>query len=235
MSGWRPDLTTLKLFVAVCDEASITKAAEREAIAPSAVSKRIAEVESAAGVMLLVRGGRGVKPTAAGQAFLEHARRILESTTLLEAELEEYGQGARGHVRLWAHISSMVELLPKDVTAFMLQHPNVRVDLQERVSSAVAQGVREGAADLGVCLSTVDLFGVRQYPYSRDELVLVCRDDHALANEAAVDFDQVMAHDLVGLQPGSRMETFLAGLAARKGRKLRYRSHVSTYEAALAT
>jgi len=232
MNRWRPDLTTLRLFVAVCDEASIAKAAERESIAPSAVSKRIAEVESSTGVALLVRGGRGVKPTSAGQAFLEHARRILENTTLLEAELEEYGQGRRGYVRLWGHISSMVELLPKDVARFMVDHPNVRVDLHERVSSAVAQGLRDGDAEIGVCLSTVDLWGLESYPYSRDELVLVCDETHPLARDGAVALDQIIEHELVGMQLGSRMATFIAGLAARKGKTLRYRSHVSTYEAA---
>lgn len=231
MNSWRPDLTTLRLFVAVCDEASISKAAERESIAPSAVSKRIAEVESSTGVVLLVRGGRGVKPTTAGHAFLEHARRIVDNAALLEAELDDYGQGAKGHVRLCANISSLVEMLPKDVGAFMRAHPQVRVDIQERVSSAVAQGVRDGDADIGVCLSNVDLWGLRQFPYGRDELMLVLHRDHPLARESRPSFEQVMEHELVGLQTTSQMTTFLAGLAARKGHKLRYRSYVSTYEA----
>jgi DNA-binding transcriptional LysR family regulator len=74
------DLLTLRLFVAVCEEGSLGRAAAREALVASAVSKRIAAVEQAVGAALLVRGRRGVAPTAAGQALLRQAR---ESTAPL--------------------------------------------------------------------------------------------------------------------------------------------------------
>ena len=73
----RIDLTSLQLFVAVGETGSIGKAAEREFIAASAVSKRLAELESALGTALLYRHARGVDLTPAGQALLHHARSVL--------------------------------------------------------------------------------------------------------------------------------------------------------------
>src|SRR5437667_232173 len=71
------DPQTLRLFVAVCEERNIARAAQREAIVPSAVSKRIAAIERDIGAPLLVRGRRGIEPTAAGQTLLRQARDML--------------------------------------------------------------------------------------------------------------------------------------------------------------
>lgn len=64
---WQIDQVTLRLFIAVCEEGTIARAAEREFIAPSAVSKRLADLEALVDVALLSRSQRGVRATAAGR------------------------------------------------------------------------------------------------------------------------------------------------------------------------
>src|SRR5436190_21388858 len=71
------DLKTLRLLVAVCDHRNMARAAEQEHIEPSAISKRIAQLEADLGTPLLLRSRRGVEPTPAGTALLEHARTVL--------------------------------------------------------------------------------------------------------------------------------------------------------------
>ena len=229
---WYPDLVSLRLFVAVCEEASIARAAEREAIAPSAVSKRIAEIEEMTGAPLLTRGARGVTPTAAGAALLHHARQVLRGIEKMQAELSEYAQGVRGHVRVFANVSSIVEFLPSDVSAFLAGHPSVRLDLQERVSTGVVAGVREGAADVGICWGIVDTAGLKTLPYASDLLTVVVPPGHPLARRKSVRFEEMLDFEFVGLQPESLMNAFLGGVAARAGRTLAYRIHVTTFEAA---
>ena len=68
------DLTTLRLFVSVCETRNIARAAEQASLVGSAISKRIAQLEDTVGVKLLQRRKHGVEPTAAGQTLLEHAR-----------------------------------------------------------------------------------------------------------------------------------------------------------------
>ena len=64
------DLTSLRLFVAVCDTRNIARAAEQQALVGSAISKRLAALEDAVGTALLVRRRRGVEPTPAGETLL---------------------------------------------------------------------------------------------------------------------------------------------------------------------
>ncbi|NML47595.1 LysR family transcriptional regulator [Ramlibacter sp. G-1-2-2] len=232
MPTWRPDLLSLRLFVAACEEASMARAAEREAIVPSAISKRIAEMEEATGVPLLVRGARGVRPTPAGTALLHHAQQIVRSAEKMQAEIAEFAQGVRGHVRLLANISSIVEFLPRDMSAFMVAHPQIRIDLQERVSAQIAEGVREGQAELGICLASVDLSELTVHPYAVDHLGVVVHTAHPLAARESVRFEDTLEFDFVALSPDSATTRRLSALAARLGRTINHRMYVSTFEAA---
>lgn len=231
MNSWKPDFLSLRLFVAVCEEASIARAAERESIVPSAVSKRVAEIEASLGLALLLRGHRGVKPTPAGTAFLHHARQILLSTEKLISEMGDYERGARGHVRVLANISSIVQFLAQDVASFLVDHPQVQVDLGERVSTDVIDGVREGAADVGICLANVADVGLERRAYEKDRLIVLVHPEHPLAARGQIEFSEAMGYDFVSLQANARTTTFLMGLASRTGRALNYRMHVSTFDA----
>ena len=148
------------MFVAVCEERNIARAAEREAIVASAISKRIAALEDDVGVALLKRGRRGIEPTPAGEAMLRQARDVLGLMERMRAELSEFASGAHGSVRVLASLSVLSESLPDDIGGFLAQHETVRVSLEERVSSEIVRGVREGAADLGVCWDAGDLTGL---------------------------------------------------------------------------
>ena len=92
----RFDLLTLQLFVAVVEEQSIAQAAEKKNIAVSAVSRRISDLEAMLQVDLLHRLQKGIEPTPAGYALLEHARIILGNVAQLEADLLGYKQGRAG-------------------------------------------------------------------------------------------------------------------------------------------
>ena len=233
MPAWRPDFLSLKLFIAVCEENSISRAAERESIAPSAVSKRIAEIEELTGVPLLTRGNRGVRPTLAGSSFLHHARQILLNTEKLQSEMGDYAQGAKGHVRIYANASSIIQFLPQDIGSFLKQHPPIKVDLQERTSSEVVQAITESEVDIGVCLGNVRAEGLELLPYATDNLVVVAHSDHPLTRHASVSFSDTLNYDFISLQANSRTTSFLRSQAAHYGQTLNFRSHVNSLEAVL--
>lgn len=232
MTGWRPDFISLRVFVSVCDEASIARAAERETIVASAISKRIAEMEEAMGVELLVRGGRGVKPTDAGKTLLHHARQILRSTEKLQTEMLDHVQGRGGHVRVVANISAVAQFLPRDLSSFLALNQEVRVDLDEAISTAVVEAVCDATADIGVCLDSTDTAHLHLIPYASDRLVLVTNGTHPLARREEVDFEETLEFPFVGLKAESRMTSLLTGAAARLGRSINYRMHVATFEVA---
>ena len=227
----RLDLKTLRLFAAICEEGTLNGAARRAAIAPSAVSKRLAELEGALGCALLTREPRGMRPTPAGETLLHHTRRMLASAEQISLELAEHARGVRGFVRVLANLSAIVQFLPEDLQAFLVVQPGIRVDLEERPSGGVVAGVEEGAADLGLCAGGTDARSLRSYPYRRDRLVLVMPAGHPLAQRDAVAFAETLAHDHVGMHRESSIYMTLRDEARRLGQPLRLRIHVPSFDA----
>jgi len=226
------DPVTLRLFVAVCEEGNIARAAEREALVPSGLSKRIAAVEAAVGTPLLVRGRRGIQPTAAGEVLLRQAREVLGLMARMDGELSEFSAGAQGSVRVMASVSVLAEQLPDDIAQFLAQHRAVRVNLDERLSHDIVRHLREGSADVGVMWDVVDHAGLRASPYRSDHLGVVLPPDHPLARRRRLRYAQTLAHASIGVAPGGQMETMLRRQAALLGATPVHRVQVSSLDAA---
>lgn len=229
----RIDLTSLQLFVAVCELGSIGKAAEREFIAASAVSKRLSDLEATLETSLLYRHTRGVDLTPAGESLLHHARSVLFSLDKMQGELSEYADGVRGHVRVHASISAIVQFLPEDLGAFIRQHGQVKIDLEEHLSTEVIRAVQEGAADLGICNAGVLATNheLQTLPYRQDQLVLIVPRGHTLAAREAVAFEETLDCDHVGLHANSSIYLAMREAAAAAGRTIKLRIHVTGLDA----
>jgi DNA-binding transcriptional LysR family regulator len=229
----RLDLISLQLFVAVCERGSIGKAAEQEFMAPSAVSKRLSDLESAVGTALLTRHARGVTPTPAGQSLLHHARSVLFSLDKMQGELSEYADGVRGHVRVHANISASVQFLPEDLGSFTRHHDGIKIDLEEHLSTEVVRAVQEGAADLGICHTgaTEQAAGLQTRAYREDQLVLVVPRGHPLASQTAMGFTDSLDWDHVGLHANSSIYRAMHAAATATGRNIRLRIRVSGLDA----
>jgi DNA-binding transcriptional LysR family regulator len=226
------DPISLRLFIAVCEERNIANAAKREAIVPSAVSKRISQMEQEAGVQLLERGRRGVTVTAAGEALCRYARESLQLLDRMQAELGAFADGVQGHVRVFASKSAVAQVLPEDISLFAKRYRDVRVSLEEREIWEVVRGVEEGRADIGVCWNAVDLRGLRTFPYHRDQLAVVVHPDHPLAKRMSVSFEDTIDFEHVDIVARSIMQTMQRSVAAAAGKQMRYRIQVSTVDAA---
>ena len=229
------DFKSLRLFAAVCDRQNIKAAARQENIEPSAISKRIAQLEDAFGTPLLVRSRRGVQPTPAGFALLEHARSLLFTAERLERDVGDYAQGLLGHVRLTASASAIAESLLDDVAAFLRQADtrNIRVDIEERTSRELVRAVRDGLATLGVCWDNVAFDDLDHLPYRQDQLAVLVHRYHRLARFASLRFEQTLDYDQVGLPPTAAVHGVLQRAAASLGRTVPWRIVVSNFDAAL--
>jgi DNA-binding transcriptional LysR family regulator len=225
------DLLTLQLFVAIVEEQSIAKASERKNIAASAVSRRISDIEELFQVELLHRHSKGIEPTPAGCALLEHARIILGNLSQLEIELSGYRQGQRGHVRIWANKSAILESLAGELSSFLEQHALVRIDLEENTSPAIVQAVLENRADIGIFGGNIPGQDLEVLPYRSDRLVALLPHGHPLAQRCSVSFRDLADHDFVSLEKGSSIETLCMKAAAALGRHLKVRIRVSGFDA----
>jgi DNA-binding transcriptional LysR family regulator len=225
------DLTTLRLFNAVKEEGTLTRAAARESIAVSAASKRLVELEESIGMPLFVRHARGMVLTAAGETLFVHARRVLLTVDTIGHELAEHAQGVRGYVRMVANLSAIVEFLPEDLMQFSQLHEQVKIDLEERPSGSVVKSVADGWADLGICSGDAQVGDLQSHLYRRDRVVLVMGAQHPLARRKRVAFDEALDYDHVGLHADSSINqrTHLAARSA--GKPLKMRIHLPGFDA----
>jgi len=227
----RVDLTTLRLFIAICEEQNLTRAANREGIAASAVSKRMNDFELAFGVTLFKRLAKGMALTPAGEALLHHARLTLLNVEKIAVELSEYSQGVRGHVRMLANLSAIVQFLPEDLSRFFAAHELLRVDLQECPSGKVISGIEEGAAEIGICSGAAETRSLEAFHYRYDHLVLVMRPDHPLAGREGLSFTDTLDFDHIGLHTASSIYLRAQLAASEAGKPMRLRINVPGFDA----
>lgn len=227
----RFDLTDLKLFCEVTDAGSITRGAERCALALAAASTRIRNMEDALGASLLERSRQGVTPTPAGRTLLKHARTILSQTARLREDLGAYAGGLSGEVRLLANTNALTEFLPEALSRFLADHPHVSINLEERLSDEIVGLVAEGVGDVGIVAGTVDMGSLETFPFRSDRFVVVTSAIHPLAQRQSMTFADVLGCDLVGLDRASSLQRFLSAKAAREGRPLRLRVQLRSFDA----
>ncbi len=226
------DLVDLRLMVRIAEADSLTKGAEAAHMSAPAASTRIKNIEESLGVKLLHRSSQGVTLTPPGQAFVHHARLVLGQLEHLRTDLQEYARGIRGHLRVHANTTALGEFLPPVLRSYLLAHPDVNVDLQERLSHDIVRAVSEGQTDIGIVAGLVRTENLQVLPYRRDRLVLVVPRSHALAGATAVSFADTLDFDHIGLAESSAIRAFLQQICEGLGRPMQQRIQVSNFEAA---
>ena len=225
------DLFDLKLFVYVADAHSLTRGAEKACISLAAASTRIKQMEEAVGGKLLHRSAQGVSLTAAGQAVLYHAKRVMQQMEHLRCDMQDFGKGIKGHVRVFANTTSITEYLPQKLAGFLTQHPAVQVDLREYLSEEIVRAVADGEADIGILAGDVHTGDFDSRPFGSNQLVLVVPVTHRLAGAPSVAFADTLDEQHVGLHHGSAIHRFLQRRAELAGRGFNPRIQVSSFEA----
>lgn len=225
------DLTSLRLFVAVCQERSIARAAERECITPSAVSRRIAEMEGLIGMPMVIRESRGISVTPVGETVLRHAEAVIASLESMEAELSRYATGAKGSVRVVANLSAAVQFLPEDISSFQRVFPDVDIEIDEQTSTIVLRSVREGDVDFGICNAVAGTEGLAVRRYRSDRLVLMVPDGHSLCSATAVRLQDIVGENFVGLRSDAALTKMLAEHAHKLGANLEVKIRVGSLDA----
>ncbi|MCA0015064.1 MULTISPECIES: LysR substrate-binding domain-containing protein [unclassified Mesorhizobium] len=222
----RFDLVDLRLFLLVAERGSITHGAELAGLALASASARIKGMEDRLGAPLLERRRRGVVPTAAGQALLHHARAVQNQIEAMAGELGAYATGLRARVRLLANTAATSELLRDRLPAFLVAHPGIDVELDERPSNEIAEAVASGAADLGIAATWAGLSHLDQKPFFVDRLVVIAARNRPGLEGRAAGLADVLGESFVGLAAGHPLQEHINRQAARLGGHLHFRIRV---------
>lgn len=227
----RVDFVTLKLFCAIAQSGSITKGAIECSLALSAASRRMSELEDTVGLMLLDRSAKGVTLTQAGHAVMQHALRLFQGFEQFSNELAEYTKGIKGHVRLWANMSSLTEFLPSALASFLKQHPEIQVEVEEQLSGDIVKALLDGIADIGVLADGAPTAGLHTSIIGHDELVIVSSKSHPIRNKKRITFEECLSYDFVGLNRGSSLLELTSRQAEKLGKQMQLRIQVRSYDA----
>jgi DNA-binding transcriptional LysR family regulator len=125
----------------------------------------------------------------------------------------------------------VIEFLPEDLASFSRAHPQVKIDLEERVSSETLRAVREGLTDIGIFAGHVPADDLQVFTYRHDQLVLVTPREHPLAGREGIHLREAVGYDFIGLQQDASLHSLLQHSAHSQGVALRLRIQVRSFEA----
>ena len=199
------ELRHLETFVAVAEERSFSRAADRLHVVQSAVSATIRNLEREWGVALFHRTTHRVELSDAGRALLDEARAALAAAANVTAAVDEVRGGLRGTIRvgiMQATLGAGGISVAAAISAFRAAHPNVTLTVRQGGSADQAERVRAGELDLAfVGLPDAGLPGLDLTVLAEDRLMLACHPGHRLAERASVDLKALAGEPFCDLPP----------------------------------
>jgi DNA-binding transcriptional LysR family regulator len=203
------DTRTAKIFLTIVQEGSIAKAAVRENMVASAVSKRLQDLETAVGVPLVERSQKGIQLTPAGEAMAHHARIVVLALEALQTEMADYVKGVRGHVRVRVSASALAAGVPAQIQTFLEKHSDIKLELEEQETPVIVRDVVEGRADIGLGPNIFVHDELQLAPYGRYDLAVAVPENHPLADRLSLKYEETLAYDHVEQSQSSALSQLL--------------------------
>ncbi|MFF3847195.1 LysR family transcriptional regulator [Streptomyces sp. NPDC002328] len=211
------DVRRMQVLRAVVTSGSVTAAATNLGYTPSAVSQQVAALEKQAGIELLERVGRGVRPTEAGQLLSEHAAVISRQVSDAETALADLRARATGLLSIRYFATAGATLVAPALAGLRREHPGLRVDLRMTDPQDPLTEVREGGADLAVVVRPRGRphEGVHLVPLLDDPYRAVLPAGHPLAAKRVLDLTDLADEPWIrGDGPGPCLDPVIEGCAA---------------------
>ncbi len=197
--------------MSLLETGSFSRTAETLYMSQPSVSQRLRQLEDELGMALVVRGGRGLTLTPAGEVFYPTARNLIATLDRGREELRGFAGRVEGTVRVWASQTAGGHILPPALCAFASAHPDVRVRLHIANSAEVESALLAGEADFGVIESPTASGQLAARDWLDDPLVFVCSPRHPLAETPGeIPLDALGAALLALREPGSGTRAALA-------------------------
>ena len=221
------ELRQLAVFVAVAEEMSLTRAAERQNVVQSAVSATLRTLERQLGVALVARTTHKVELTDAGRLFLPEARRTLAAAQEARYVIQQVRGGLRGtlHLGIMLFTPALTVSPPRLISRFAAEHPKMEVTAATGASGDHAEALRRGRLDLAyLALPPEDATGLVLHPLFTQTMSLVVPVGHRLAGREQVELTELADEPFVETTPswGTRIATDRAFIRAGATRTIRY-------------
>jgi len=191
------DTLGIQAFMAIADEGSFRKAADALHISQTALTRRLQNLEANLGVKLVERTTRSVALTRIGSDFLPHGHRLLTELGTALVEIRVSGKAQRGDITIACVPTVGVHYLPRIIKEYSARYPNNRIKILDHLSSGVTEAVLRREAEFGIRQGGSQHPELTSIPLLRDRYVLICRDDHPLADRKKLSWKQLQAYPLI--------------------------------------
>lgn len=216
------DLRQIRHFEAVARHASFAAAAQQLNLTQPALSKSIRALETDLGVSLFHRSSTGVTLTEFGDRFLLYADQVLSLSSDVRSQLDEMRGARRGSIRIGALVSEVRVMVPRVAKDFLLDHPDVVVNVTAETNRGLMSALHEGRIDVALVsgLQPQDVGLVETELLTRTPMEIIADRNHPLAARASVDLKDLVDYPWVlpvsGEKDLSLLETMflMAGLPA---------------------
>ena len=180
------ELRHLQYLLTVAEEGSFTRAARKLFVSQPALSQQIRQLEEELGSTLLDRVGRGVRLTAAGEIFIQHARRVFTELDEARVALQELEGLERGSLAVGVVQTINSYLIPPVVGQFSSTYPAVSLLVEELTSDEIESGLEAGQLQVGVSFVPPGNDRLDWEALFEEELVLVVAKTHPIAARSEI-------------------------------------------------
>ena len=226
-------LRQLRAFLAVAQESSMTRAATRLHLTPSALSMLVRSMEDDLGMRLFERTTRRVVLTDAGKLFLPTVEQVFLQLDSGIASLQQSQRLKASQLRVATSPLLGSALFPKVIASFRAQHPQVAVVLMDTPIDSLPDLVRRGEVDMAVCTANSDVADLSSHLLYVDKLMLVCHVDHPLAQARDVSWSSLVDEPLILMRHGSGLRSLVDKTIANWCKRLQPAYEVSQVATAL--
>ncbi len=214
------ELRQLEYFIAVAEEASFTRAAERVRISQSGVSAQIRQLENELGAALIDRSTRSATLTVAGEAALAHARAALAATDAVKQAVGEVTGLIRGRLVIGMVVGCSVEPLFEALARFHRRHPGIEIALLEATSERLVGDTRSGAIDVALIGTAAPIpTGLGALTIVSEGLVALVAGGHELTGRKTVTLAEVARQPVICMPRGTGIRTVFDNDCAAEGLK----------------
>ena len=221
----------LMIFLAVAEEGSVSRGADRLCISQPAVSKQIAVLEASLRAKLFDRRPKGVRLTDAGELLLGYARRLSSLEREAEQAMSELQGLARGTLTVGASLTVGAYLMPELLADYSRRYPHIALTL-EIANTEVIQGMlRDGRLDLALTEGFADDPDLDAAVFAHDELVAIAPPGHPLLVQAPIPAARLLEEPLILREPGSGTRAVLERALAERGLTVQPRMSLGSTEA----
>ena len=204
----------MRVFCDLVELQNFSRTAEKHSLSQSAVSQQLAQLEIKHKCQLINRKKRPLEPTPAGELFYKGCNEILEKYDSLNSELASLSQ-ATGRINLAAIFSIGMHTLQPYVKKFMTTYPIVNLSVEYYSASEIYDCVLKGTVDIGVVAVPRKDRNIDVHPFEQEKLLLVCSEEHDLANNSHVDIHELGSQKFIAFEQGVPSRTLIDNILSQ--------------------